>query len=69
MKLWSYRDQIRHPNPELAVQFGLFRTHFALREMALWDHPHEGIPVSGDGLIRELLCGYLHYLEYQEESV
>jgi hypothetical protein len=67
MKLLSFRQQIKHPNPELAIRFGLLQTHFALREMVLLDHPHESIPVSGDALIQEFVRGYLNYLEYQEE--
>lgn len=67
LKLLSFREQIKHPNPELAIRFGLIQMHFALREMVLWDHPSESIPVSGDNLIHELVRGFLGYLEYQEE--
>ena len=66
LKLLSFREQIKHPNPDLAIRFGLIQMHFALRETVLWDHPHESIPVSGDDLIHELVRGFLGYLEYQE---
>jgi AcrR family transcriptional regulator len=64
-KLLSFGDQIKHPDPELAVRFGLVQTHFALREMVLWEHLQGSVPVSGEDLICELVRGYLCYLEYQ----
>jgi len=65
LKFLSFRECIKHPNPELAIRFGLQKTHFALREMVLWAHPQGSIPVSGDELIREFVTGFLNYLEYQ----
>jgi AcrR family transcriptional regulator len=60
-----WRDEIRHPDPEYAVKYGLLMVVFALRELILFDQAHlfeKVAPVSDDHLREELPRLFLRYL-------
>lgn len=62
----SHRNQIHHPNPEIAVHFGFLQMLYSLREMVLWDHLMVNNPVADCDLVDELVRGYLAYLQFKE---
>jgi AcrR family transcriptional regulator len=56
-------EQIRHPHPETAVDFGLRLVFGLLKEAILFGTPRAyGIPPSDDALARELTRAFLGYL-------
>jgi AcrR family transcriptional regulator len=60
-----WRDEIRHPDPEYAVNFGLLMVVFALRELILFDQAplfSKVAPVSDVHLREELPRMFLRYL-------
>jgi AcrR family transcriptional regulator len=61
-------DEIRHPNPALAVTLGFQQLFFALREILLWEPLRGGQPYDMDVLVDELSRAYLAYLGIQEEA-
>jgi AcrR family transcriptional regulator len=61
--LW--RDEIRHPDPEYAVSYGLVMVALALRELIIFGHApmfQKLVPVDDDHLRRELPRLFLRYL-------
>ena len=61
--LLSCRDEIGHPDPQLAVTLGFVMIFSAVRETILFPESlPEGAAVDDEVLIRELTCGYLAYL-------
>jgi AcrR family transcriptional regulator len=61
-------DEIRHPNPALAVTLGFQQLFFALREILLWEPLRGGQTYEMDVLVDELSRAYLAYLGIQEEA-
>ena len=60
-----WRDEMRHPDPEYAVSYGILSVAFALRELILFDQAHafeEAIPVGDEHLKTELPRMFLRYL-------
>jgi AcrR family transcriptional regulator len=61
--LW--RDDIRHPDPEHAVTYGMMMVAFTVRELFLFNLAEtfeSFVPVSNDHLQRELSRAFLRYL-------
>jgi hypothetical protein len=57
------RGEMRHPDPERAVAFGLFVVQSAVRERILFpDGPASDVDVSRDELVRELTRGHARAL-------
>lgn len=66
--LW--RDEIRHPDPEYAVCYGLVMVALALRELIIFGHAPMFqilVPVDDDHLRRELPRLFLRYLGIEAE--
>jgi len=60
-----WRQEIRHPDPEYAVSYGILMVAFALRELILFDQAHtfeHALPVSDAHLRTELPRMFLRYL-------
>ncbi len=60
-----WRDEIRHPDPEYAVSYGILTVAFALRELILFDQActfEHALPVRDDQLKAELPRMFLRYL-------
>jgi hypothetical protein len=60
-----WRQEIRHPDPEYALSYGILMVAFALRELILFDQAHtfeHALPVSDDHLKTELPRMFLRYL-------
>jgi AcrR family transcriptional regulator len=60
-----WRDEIRHPDPEYAVSYGILTVAFALRELILFDQARtfeHALPVGDDHLKTELPRMFLRYL-------
>jgi len=60
-----WRDEIRHPDPEYAVSYGILTVAFALRELILFDQARvfkHALPVGDDHLKEELPRMFLRYL-------
>ncbi len=62
----SHREEIRHPNPEMAITFGLtmiVSTLFEIIVMATQENPAKHLmPKDDNALKQELLRSFLHYL-------
>jgi AcrR family transcriptional regulator len=60
------REEIRHPEPEAAVNFALMLVGFTMREVLLLDAVSRGwaplLPKDDDVLVRELVRAFLTYL-------
>jgi hypothetical protein len=66
-----WRDQIKHPQPELAIRFAFIIVALALRELILFNRAHlfEAIlPVDDELLVREITRMFLQYLGVGSES-
>lgn len=60
-----WREEIRHPNPEYAVSYGILSVAFALRELILFDQAKafsEVLPFRDEQLSEELARMFLRYL-------
>ncbi len=60
-----WRDEIRHPDPEYAVSYGILTVAFALRELILFDQARtfeHALPVGDDQLTSELPRMFLRYV-------
>lgn len=65
--LW--RDEIRHPDPEYAVSYGMLMVAFALRELILFDQAKmfgKLVDVGDDHLRKELPRVFLRYVGVDE---
>ncbi|MGC2467117.1 MAG: helix-turn-helix domain-containing protein [Candidatus Acidiferrum sp.] len=65
-----WRDEIRHPDPEYAVSYGILTVAFALRELILFDQARmfeHVLPVRDDNLKEELPRMFLRYLGIETE--
>ena len=65
----TWRDEIRHPDPEYAVGYAMVMTALALRELIIFDHQpmfNRVIPMDDDHLREELPRVFLRYLGIQE---
>ena len=65
-----WRQDIRHPDPEYAVSYGILMVAFALRELILFDQAHtfeHALPVRDDHLKTELPRMFLRYLGIETE--
>lgn len=65
-----WRDEIRHPDPEYAVSYGILTVAFALRELILFDQMHtfeHALPLGDDQLKTELPRMFLRYLGIETE--
>ncbi len=66
-----WRDQIKHPQQELAIRFAFLMVALALRELILFNRAHlfEAIlPIDDELLARELTRMFLRYLGVGSES-
>jgi AcrR family transcriptional regulator len=66
-----WRDQIKHPQPALAIRFAFIIVALALRELILFNRAHlfEAIlPVDDELLVREITRMFLQYLGVGSES-
>ncbi len=63
--LLHHRKEIRHPDPELAVQFGLLQMFITARELAIWPHMAANNPVRGEEFAAELTRSLVSYLKGQ----
>ena len=59
--LMQHRDEIKHPNPEVAIEFGLLTVSAALHTLILEDEPPAGIRAP-DQFEEELARMFLAYL-------
>ena len=60
-----WRDQIKHPDPELAIRFAFVIVALALRELILFNRAYRFeavLPIDDELLGRELSTMFLHYL-------
>jgi AcrR family transcriptional regulator len=67
--LW--RDEIRHPDPEYAVSYGMLMVAFALRELILFDQARmfgKLVPVGDDRLRKELPRVFLRYIGVDDSA-
>jgi AcrR family transcriptional regulator len=65
-----WRDQIRHPQPELAIRFAFVMVALVLRELILFNRAHlfEAIlPIDDELLATELTRMFLQYLGIEAE--
>ena len=65
--LW--RGEIKHPNPEYAVSYGMIMVALALRELVLFGHAKmfgKLVPLTDDRLREELPRAFLRYLGVEE---
>jgi AcrR family transcriptional regulator len=63
--LLLFRNEIRHPQPDLAVRWAMLMTGFALKELLLFDRARltaRLLPMADEKLKEELLRGFLGYL-------
>ena len=68
--LW--RDEIRHPDPEQAVSYGMVTVALTLRELILFDQAQmfeNLVPVSDDHLRKELSRVFLRYLGVETDQL
>ncbi len=66
--LLLHRAQIRHPDPELAVEMGLFAVAAACRDKILFPAPHARTLPEDDELLRkEMSSLLLAYLTWKDE--
>ncbi len=66
-----WRDQIKHPQPELAIRFAFVMVALALRELILFNRAHlfeDILPIGDELLARELTRMFLQYLGVGSES-
>ncbi len=62
-RLMERREQITHPDPEVAADFGVMFVSAALREMILFGERKLNLStVAGQKLVRELTRAYCNYL-------
>ena len=59
--LLARRDEIGHPDPEMAARFGLGLVFDGIQSAVLFDEPR-GVPMGDDRLAAELARAYLAYL-------
>jgi AcrR family transcriptional regulator len=60
-----WRDQIKHPSPELAIRFAFVMVALASRELILFNRAHifeAVLPIDDELLTRELTTMFLRYL-------
>jgi len=67
--LLERRDQMRHPDPERAVQFGILMAGATFREKILYDRaPHPQAVATTDRLLaREASRAFLSYVEFRRK--
>jgi AcrR family transcriptional regulator len=62
----GFKDQIRHPEPNLAIRLGFRQLFYTMREIVLWQ-PLPGEPIyENEVLVRELTRSYLSYLGIEQ---
>ena len=69
--LLIFRDEIRHPEPELAVRWAMLMPGFALKELLLFDQANltgRLVPMDDEKLQEELARGFLSYLGVDPED-
>lgn len=69
--LLIFRDEIRHPDPELAVRWAMLMPGFALRELLLFDKANltgRLVPMDDPQLQEELVRAFLGYLGVDAEE-
>jgi AcrR family transcriptional regulator len=64
--LLSRREEITHPDPDLATRLGFQQMFFTMREILLWEPLRENLPYEKESLIKELTRSYLSYLGIKE---
>ena len=69
--LLLFRDEIRHPEPELAVRWAMLMPGFALKELVLFDQANltgRLVPMDDEKLQEELVRVFLGYLGVDSEG-
>jgi AcrR family transcriptional regulator len=69
--LLIFRDEMRHPEPEVAVRWAMLMTGFALMELVIFDHEKLAgrlLPMDDERLQEELVLGFLGYLGVDPEG-
>jgi AcrR family transcriptional regulator len=69
--LLLFRDEIRHPRPELAVRWAMLMPGFALKELLLFDRAgltSRLLPLDDKTLREELVRAFLGYLDVDPED-
>jgi len=69
--LLIFRDEIRHPEPELAVRWAMLMPGFALKELLLFDQANltgRLVPMDDERLQEELVRVFLGYLGVDPEG-
>ncbi len=63
--LLMHREEMTHPNPELATRLGFQEIFFSIREILLWEPLRDAPPYGNEELISEMTNAYLAYLGVQ----
>ncbi len=66
--LLACKDEIRHPNPPLAIRLGFQQMFFSMREILLWEPLRGSAPYDSEVLIKELSRAFFAYLRLASEE-